>query len=117
MEDKPSTEIKFHYIKANDFRVISATGVWGGTTPRGNISMSFFTERTPIPKTISHELTEEGKLGAETNRDLLEGVIRDVHINVMVDLPFASSLRDWLDDKIAELEKRAVTDDNEESAQ
>ena len=106
MPSDPTNKIKFHYIKADSFRVIPASGVWGGVNTRGSIDMTFFTERAPIPKVVSHEITSEGQLGMEVDRKTKEGLVRDVQVSVLIDLPFAKSFRDWLDDKINELESR-----------
>ena len=117
MSNETPKEITFHFIKANDFRVIPATGVWGGVNPRGNITMTFFSERTSIPKKIVHELTTEGQLGDELGRDDIEGVVRDVHVSVVVDLAFAENFRVWLDDKIKALKNRIETQTSNEDSQ
>ncbi len=97
--------IEFQYIKANNFGVVHADGVWGGITPRGYISMSFFSERHPIPQKLVHEI-EDGRIGKERSRETRAGIIREVNAEVLVDLTMAKSFRDWLDEKINHLEKR-----------
>ena len=101
----PSSSITFHYIKSNEFRVIHADGVWGGATPRSYITMSFYSERVPIPQTITHEV-KEGILGSEQNRSSKDGIIREVEVEVMIDLVMAKSLIPWLQEKIDQLENR-----------
>ena len=103
-EESPPESIEFHYIKSNSFRVVHADGVWGGLTPRGYISMSFFSERNPIPRRITYDVTPEDMLGQETGRDSRSGFIREVEVEVMVDLDMAKSLIRWLEDKIGILE-------------
>ena len=100
----PQENIDLHYIKANGFRVVHADGVWGGPTPRGYITMSFFSERAPIPRTISFELESQGTLGEETSRDTKGGLIREVDVEVVVDLRMAKSLVGWLNEKVQNLE-------------
>lgn len=101
--------LTFHYIKANAFRVVHADGIWGGPTPRGYITMSFFSERAPIPTEITHASrpakTLAGVLGPELGRKSKEGIIREVEVEVVVDLPMAKGLITWLQGKIDFLEK------------
>lgn len=106
--------LDFHYIKSNTFKVVHCDGVWGGATPRGYITINFFSERSPIPQILTHELGEEetGKgqrLGEEISRESKEGIIREVDVEVIMDLPMAKSLNEWLKNHIATLEKRQAT--------
>ncbi len=72
--------------------------------------MSFFSERHPIPRRLTHELKPDGKIGGETGRESKDGIIREVEIEVMVDLTVAKSLNSWLDEKIKVLENRHNAD-------
>ena len=87
--------LEFHYIKSNSFKVVHCDGVWGGATPRGLISISFFSERNPIPKTVSHARPEQGQpLGEEISRKAKGGIIREVDVAVIMDLQMAKSLNE-----------------------
>lgn len=101
--NKPKEKVTFHYIKSNGFRAVHADGVWGGVTPRGYITMSFFSERAPIPQSLTHEVVQN-KLGVETDIESKTGIVREVEIEVLVDLPMAKSLIPWLQEKINFLE-------------
>lgn len=94
------SKVDFHYIKANSFQVVFANGVWGGITPRGYIGMNFFSERFPIPKKLVHETKTDGTLGPETSRETKTGIIREVNVEVQMDLAVAKGFRSWLDEKI-----------------
>ena len=104
MAEAAPSSIDFHYIKSNSFRVVHGDGVWGGTTPRGYIAMSFFSERSPIPTKLTHEVSPSG-LGEETDRESREGIIREVEVEVLVDLDTAKSLIPWLEGHIRALEQ------------
>ena len=106
-KEDPPESIDFHYIKSNGFRVVHADGAWGGLTPRGYIAMNFFSERFPIPRRLAHEIRPDGTLAQETDRDSKKGVVREVEVEVMVDLAMAKSLILWLNDKIQTLEDPA----------
>jgi hypothetical protein len=111
-KESPPESLEFHYVKSNGFRVVHADGVWGGPTPRGYITMSFFSERAPIPARISHELqtpepnSPDRIIGPEIARDAKDGLVREVEVEVMVDLAMAKSLLGWLGEKVLLLEGR-----------
>ncbi|ATP19772.1 hypothetical protein [Sphingobium yanoikuyae] len=102
-------EMKFHYIKAPQYSEFPMHGVFGGVTTNGQISMAIFSERIPLPKVLTNELTPvEDDPGAyqltSEKREGLDGVVRFVHNNYYFDLNMAKALRDWLDDKIGTIE-------------
>ena len=113
-EESLPEQVEFHYIKSNGFRVVHADGVWGGTTPRGYITMSFYSERSPIPRRITREVKAQQLdsgdrvhvLGEEIARDAKNGLVREVEVEVMVDLEMAKSLLKWLENKVQTLEAR-----------
>lgn len=100
MAEKTTESFTAHYIKTNDFRTMSADGVWGGVTARGYISMSFYSERAPIPRELTYSRSPDDNQFEVTDSVSKQGAIRQVHSELLIDLAFAESLRDWLDDKI-----------------
>ena len=68
--------------------------------------MSFFSERSPIPRKLSFDLESQGTLGQEISRDTKGGLVREVEVEVMVDLEMAKSLVEWLKEKVQILEAR-----------
>ena len=104
-DETDNRSITFHYIKSNSFRVVHGDGVWGGGTPNGNISMSFWSQRAPIPQTLTHEITPGGDLGDEIARESKQDVIREVEVAVVVSLDVAKSLVTWLEDKVERLDR------------
>jgi len=108
-EDKSSpTELSFHLIKGNFFRVIHVDGAFGGVTPRLDIRMAIFNERHPIPSVMFHHITPDGGLGEEIseNRVTKEGVVREVEADLVMDYNTAKSIHEWLGNKIATIEAR-----------
>ena len=103
-QEEIPTSIDFHYIKSHSFRVVHGDGVWGGATPRGYIAMSFFSERSPIPKKLTHDISPQGTLGEETDRKVKSGVVREVEVEVIVDLTTAKSMISWLETHISTIE-------------
>ena len=101
--DKP--KIDFHYEKSNLFRVVHVDGALGGPTPQGKILVSVYSERLPLPKVITQELKPDGSLGGETDRVSRGGIFREVEVALMMDRNVAESIREWLGDKIRELDE------------
>jgi len=102
-------KIKFHYIKSPQYSEHPLHGVYGGMTASGQISMSVFSERAPLPKILTTEvaLVEGGDGEYEMkgeSREGLDGAVRFVHTTLYFDLAMARSIRKWLDDKIATFE-------------
>lgn len=104
MTEDATRSVQFHYNKSNAFRVVHGDGVWGGVTPRGGISMSFFSERGPIPKSLRYALSADGNLGEIEESDSKGGIVREVEVTVMIDLDVARSLVSWLEDHIKKAE-------------
>ena len=96
----------FHFIKSNSFRVVHCDGVWGGTTPRGYITMSVYSERSPLPQKTTHQVLDHGLIGQETGKEGKEGIIREVDVEVIMDLSMAESLVTWLEGHIKFLKER-----------
>jgi hypothetical protein len=98
----------YHYLKSPFFRAVHADGVYGGITPHGSIHMGFFSERNPFPTQTEYEITDN-KLGREIeeSRIVKPGFVREVDVDVIMDLTTAIALQGWLTDKIAKLKAHA----------
>lgn len=105
---KKKERLPFHYIKANQFRVIHADGVHGGITPRGYIQMALFSDRHPIPQIVVHEIDQDGKVSPKelaSERVSKPGIVREVETEVIMDLDAAKVISKWLANKISMVEK------------
>jgi hypothetical protein len=63
-------EIKIVFRKAPDYRIIPATGAWGGVNPQGEIVFDLFVEKLELPESVQIkvepgcppvEIAKEGK--------------------------------------------------------
>ena len=112
MPEKPKNEpktpenIELQYLKTSNYRTYYVSGVFGGGTPNGNIYMELFVERAPTPKIVVHKLGKNGSLGEEIKREGKTGIIREVEAGLVMDLKTASLLKEWLSEKIEQIEKR-----------
>jgi hypothetical protein len=107
MNSEIPEKLRVEFVKGNLFRVVHADGAYGGITPRLDLFITFYTERFPIPKVLTFEMSPEGVPAKEVSseRESKEGVIRECEIGVVVDLPIAKSFLQWLTEKVAELEE------------
>ena len=92
--------VRFEYEKTPDFQNIHVDGIFGGVGPKQYINMAVFNERVPIPKTVTHEVTEGGLLGRELieHREGRKSIFRSVEANLIIDLGTAKSMHAWLGD-------------------
>lgn len=90
--------IKFDYLKSNYHREILVEGAHGGLTPKGHLQMSVFNERRPIPKQTVHPVTEDGTIGLEILDERLsrDSIIRSVEATLLMDIPTAKIIYEWL---------------------
>jgi hypothetical protein len=101
-------KLVFHYIKSNYFRVVYATGVHGGVSPKGDIEMAFFNERNPLPDQVAFSVTrtsanaEDLKLGSEIPEEKVvkDGIVREVEVEVVMNRDTARAVYDWLGERI-----------------
>lgn len=100
-----SGEMKFYFEKSNFFQVIHVDGAFGGLAPTATaIQMSVYSERSPIPKEVVHQISN-GVVGPEIldRRVVRDGVFREVEGTLHMSLDVAISIRDWLNVRIDEL--------------
>ena len=98
-KDSAPTEITFHYIKSNFFRVIRVDGAYGGLSPTGDIHMAVYNHRQPIPVHTTNVVTKDGKLGGESGKVAREGIVREVEADITCSPLVARTIAKWLNEK------------------
>lgn len=88
-----------HFLKNSDYRTIFATGFIGGPTPNGLINIHVLTDRNPIPRSITMDMTQNPP--KETDKDTKVGMIREVPVGLLLDINTAISLKEWLEKQIS----------------
>jgi hypothetical protein len=111
MPDEEPTKVPFHYIKSNVFRVLHADGAVGSVTPGGLIFLGLYSERAPIPRLMTHEITDAGQVGPERvdERISKKGVVREVEVGAMMSAETATQVIAWLQEKIDLIHKFRTT--------
>ncbi|MER9163561.1 hypothetical protein [Mesorhizobium sp. M0715] len=91
-----TTSVKFHYIKSPLARDLHIDGVYGGiNNVTGQLIVSIFAERAPIPTSLTVELSD-GTLGKELEREGKDGVVRVVQDTLYMDFATAFVVHKWL---------------------
>lgn len=112
-----ATPVAFNYIKSNSFRVIHVDGAIGSITPRGLIHAALYSERMPIPRLMVHPMGSDGNLLPPVEQEIRPGVVREVEVSLLLDRNSAESLREWLGQQLAELDRALAATANARQAQ
>jgi hypothetical protein len=109
--------VRYHFIKSNFFRVVLAEGVYGGISPSGQIRMTFFNERSALPQQTEYGINSDGSLGNEDpeGRVSRDGFVRELEVDVVMNIEHARLVHQWLGQKIEMLAK--IKSDIAESGQ
>ncbi len=88
MNEPVSNKLRIEYKKSQSFRVIHADGAYGGTSPRLQLFIAFYSERFPIPTVLTYETSATGAPQREiiTERESKEGVFREIEVGVTLDI-------------------------------
>ena len=105
-ERKRPDRVSFHYIKSPQFQAVHVDGAIGGLTPRGLLHAAIYAERVAIPTSTTQPVLADGRLGDEIQSERVgkEGVVRELQVDLMMDLNAAQSLYKWLGDNLSKLE-------------
>ena len=79
-------EIGVYYQRSRHYRTIHVDGAQIGITPRGQIQFTLFSDQKPMPEYVLHEITPEGNLGGSREEVVKQGFIREVEVNVIMDV-------------------------------
>lgn len=106
MVDRPD-KIKFHYIKGHLFRVIHVDGAVGSISPTGDIVVSLFSQRPPIPQLTVQAVMENGQLGDEIvdERISKDGLVREVEVGMTARPEVVQALIKLLQEKLDQYNK------------
>lgn len=113
MSDVSPSEIHYNFLKSPSYRTAAIDGAWGGLTPRGKISVGLFSERLPIPTSVTNSF--DGKtVGKELRRESREAIIREIEINCIMDAKTARIIAKWLMERADDLDAITGTKQNDE---
>lgn len=86
--------IKIKFEKSNDYKIIPATGAWGGLSPNNEVIFDLFVEKHVYPESIEIEIENDRKVG---EKQKLEDIfIREAQIGVVLRPDIAYLIGEWL---------------------
>ena len=90
-------KVQVHQRKAALFRVVQADGVWTSVNPWGNLHLTFYSERAPIPTSVYFGLDEQGNWGELVDqREGKHGWFRELEVDVVLTRVGARNVLDTL---------------------
>ena len=99
------TQIGIHYQRSRHYRTIHADGAQIGVTPRGQIQFTLFSDQKAMPEFVLHQITPDGLLGNLVEQVVKEGVVREVEVNVIMDVSATASFVNVLQATLQQVEK------------
>lgn len=108
MSDSKETLDIFH-VPSPGYQTYHADGALGGITPQGKIHISFYLEHGPIPERVKVEVKEDGSISDPIETEGKNGVIREMHCAVVMNLNVAETLIDYLGRIIQEIKQQRQT--------
>lgn len=98
---KAPSEVTIHYQKSPQFHVVHADGVIGGSTPNGQyVYVAVYSERLPIPTTVTHSVTEVSaqgvKMGEVLAKEGKSGILRELEVGAYFSRDAAVAFHGWL---------------------
>ncbi len=98
-----SDELVFHHLKSTIFRMIHCDGFLMSPSPHGDVQMTVYSERLPIPQTTVHAITDDVVNAADLpgRRASRTGIIREVECTLILNEATASGLIKQLESVLA----------------
>jgi hypothetical protein len=104
----PTDRIAFEYTYGEGYRTHHVDGATGGITPNGFIHFAVYSEKFELPGKQLFKLNSDGSLGSLMEGELgTRRIVREMSADIFVTLATAKGLRDWLSERIGELESLA----------
>jgi hypothetical protein len=106
MADNLPSEVQFHYIKSNYHRTIHVDGAHGAVAPQGGVTITLFSERFPIPRTITQKISPTGELLPDVSAiDSRTGIVRELEVSINLTNDSAKRIAEFMLQRVAEAEQ------------
>jgi len=96
MEELEKKRVRVEYKKTSDYKIIPATGAYGGATPQGEILCHFYVEYMVPPDSIEIEINPANGTSKEIERTAEKPFIRELNTGVLMRPDIAKSVGEWL---------------------
>ncbi|MCD6294752.1 MAG: hypothetical protein J7M20_07470 [Deltaproteobacteria bacterium] len=101
MEDLSKKTLDIKFKKTPDYKIVPATGAWGGATPQGEVLCSFFVEHNDIPESIKYKIGDGVAKSSEEQSPV--NLVREFQMGVIMRPDIAKSIGQWLIKKAEEI--------------
>lgn len=91
----PESTIRLVQTKSSDYRVVPATGVWGGVTPGGILRMDFFVDSIRPEESSVLPLQPDGKIRM-ADAAIGRYLERETQVGIAMSLETAERVANWL---------------------
>lgn len=90
--------VEIFYEKNPLYRTIHADGLIGGPTPNNSIYLGFYASRSVIPKSMTHNINDDGTLNSTgtPGADSKSGIFREIEIGVYMSKDTAKDMYEFL---------------------
>jgi hypothetical protein len=96
MTDEKKSSLPIKYKRASDFKLIPATGAFGGPNPNGEIICNFFIEYRSFPENLS-VVVEDGKVPMQVESGKDDATyIRELQAGIVMRPDIARLIGEWL---------------------
>lgn len=89
--------VKITFSKSNDYKIIPATGAWGGLSPNNEVVFDFFIEKHVNPEFIELEIENGKKVGEKQKGE--RAFIREAQVGIVLRPDIAYAIGEWLIEK------------------
>jgi hypothetical protein len=104
--DQKLNNLKFKYVIPKEAPDLHVNGVFGGVTPRNEIHMHFYSERSPIPNSITYTRKNDKSEFVESAMDIGGDVVRVIQSSIVMDKTSASNLYYWLKELLKNMDQK-----------
>jgi len=99
-------DVTFQYKISDNYVIYSIDGIHGGLNAQGDVIVSFFSERQPVPRREKYKTKKDGTLDpTPIEVERTTDVIRNVNFGVALKPNVARSIGKWLVERADEFEK------------
>jgi len=107
MENLSKKIVNIKYKKLSDFKILPATGAFGGSTPQREILCNFYVEYKDAPDSLQLEINPVDSSTKEIGIARKDLYIRELNIGVLMRPDIAKIIGEWLVEQANSLMKKA----------
>jgi hypothetical protein len=91
--------IMIYFSKTKDYKILFATGAWGGVSPSGDIAFDLFIDKNDNPEYLKYQVDTNKAKEVERGK---QKFIRESQIGVILKPDVAYTIGNWLVSKAKE---------------